>query len=152
MWVWFPGCPLLVSLGACPLSGIKKVRSWEVVSLYLDSDFNVGYRLWPDLFYYQSEGFAQTSFWLPDLEEPTKNNIFDFFPYFSNVAATACWIHVTVDPNRRASTVSGNPIFSRWLVLRDVMHALQDLTAWVMVVNGIPKRINCSQALPQLTV
>ncbi len=25
---------------ACPLSGIKKVRSWEVVSVYLDSDFN----------------------------------------------------------------------------------------------------------------
>ncbi len=25
---------------ACPLSGIKNVRSWEVVSVYLDSDFN----------------------------------------------------------------------------------------------------------------
>ncbi len=25
---------------ACPLSGIKKVRLWEVVSVYLNSDFN----------------------------------------------------------------------------------------------------------------
>ncbi len=28
---------------ACPLSGIKKVRLWEIVSVYLDSDFNPCY-------------------------------------------------------------------------------------------------------------
>ena len=41
-------------------------------------------------------------------------------PSSCSVAATACSIHVTVDLNRRASTVSGNPVFSRWSVLRDV--------------------------------
>ncbi len=50
MRVWFPVCPfirgsfartrLVWEHEACPLSEIKKVRSWEVVSVYLDSDFN----------------------------------------------------------------------------------------------------------------
>ncbi len=48
MWVWFPVCPLeetVLQLAvweheACPLSGIKKVHLWEIVSVYLDSDFN----------------------------------------------------------------------------------------------------------------
>ncbi len=46
MWVWFPVCAVIRGSfahtwsvwehEACPLSGIKKVRSWEVVSVYLD--------------------------------------------------------------------------------------------------------------------
>ncbi len=33
---------------------------------------------------------------------------------------TACSVRITVDMDKRASSVRRNPVFSRWFVLRDV--------------------------------